>query len=133
MKENGEGKKFIAVFSWVDLGKENWWSLGVFFLDPPKYFLRKLDSNRKENMELYFFYVQTKVTPSTTMAIFNFIFSFLVRIFNFIFTFIYLVFCLFQCYLTFFFFSMSFKLILGSVWDLLILLKLKIFCWKYCR
>ena len=30
MGEKGKGKKFIRVFGWVSLWKENWWGPGVF-------------------------------------------------------------------------------------------------------
>ena len=28
--KKGKGKKFIGVFGWVSLWKENWWGLSVF-------------------------------------------------------------------------------------------------------
>ena len=45
---------FLWVFGWREQRRENWWSLGVFSLGPPKCFLPNPGENWRENQGLCF-------------------------------------------------------------------------------
>ena len=36
---------FLSVFSWMERKENKLWGSGIFFLDPPKYFLQKWREN----------------------------------------------------------------------------------------
>ena len=45
--KKGKGKKFIGVFGWVSLWKENWWGLSVFLPNWGENWRENIDANQR--------------------------------------------------------------------------------------